>query len=63
MLDRAVNSLNPVAHMAVGIVLATLSIAVGDRVTSAALLCAACCSMALTGVTWGRREAALARVR
>ena len=63
MIDRTVNSLTPVVYMALGILLAALSIAVGDRATSGALLSAACCSMALTGVVWGRREAAPVRAR
>lgn len=63
MIERTVNSLSPIVYMALGILLAALSIVVGDRATSGALLSAACCSMALTGVSWGRREAALVRAR
>lgn len=53
MIDRILDSLTPVAYMAVGIVLALLSIAVGDRLTSAALLAASVCSVGLTAVKWG----------
>ncbi len=57
MIHRTVDSLTPAVYMALGILLATLSIIVTDAATSGALLCAACCSVALTGVKWGRRDA------
>ncbi len=58
MIHRTVDSLTPAVYMALGILLALLSIASGDRATSGALLSAACCSVALTGAKWSQREAA-----